>query len=73
MMDETFTTSNIKFSINGYLYNNLQGLVASTGENVRWYLMALGNNDIHTAHWHGQTLLHAGSRVDTEVRQHRRY
>jgi manganese oxidase len=33
---------------------------------VRWYLMALGNeNDIHTAHWHGATVLRRGSRVDS--------
>ena len=36
------------------------------GEQVRWYLIALGNeNDIHTAHWHGNTVLRRGSRTDT--------
>eukprot|EP01102_Stenamoeba_stenopodia_P019692 TRINITY_DN7492_c1_g1_i1.p1 TRINITY_DN7492_c1_g1~~TRINITY_DN7492_c1_g1_i1.p1 ORF type:complete len:374 (+),score=55.84 TRINITY_DN7492_c1_g1_i1:72-1193(+) len=64
--DETFITSNLKFSINGYIYNNLPGLSAYSGEPVRWYVMAIGDNDVHTAHWHGQTLIHSGERVDVE-------
>jgi manganese oxidase len=29
-------------------------------------VIGLGNeNDIHTAHWHGNTVLHRGSRIDT--------
>ena len=36
------------------------------GERVRWYLMGLGNeNDIHTPHWHGNTLLRQQARLDT--------
>ena len=35
------------------------------GEKVRWYLMGFGNEaDIHTAHWHGNTLIEHGSRED---------
>jgi hypothetical protein len=35
-------------------------------ERVRWYLIGLGNeNDIHTADWHGNTVLHRVSRTDT--------
>ena len=34
------------------------------GERVRWHLLALGNQeDIHTPHWHGQTLLLGNPRV----------
>ena len=52
-------------SINGYVYGNLPGLTAYVGERIRWYLMVLGNQeDMHTPHWHGNTLLAGGKRVD---------
>ena len=35
------------------------------GERVRWYLVAMGTEvDLHTAHWHGSTVLHSGQRKD---------
>src|SRR5215470_14969127 len=62
--DDEFKESNRKHAINGLLYGNLDGLTLRKGERVRWYLMALGNeNDIHTAQWHGATVLRRGSRV----------
>lgn len=44
-------------SINGYIFGNLPGLVMKQGEKVRWYLLAMGNEqDLHTPHWHGKTV-----------------
>ena len=64
--DGEFKESNKKHAINGLLYGNLDGLAMRRGERVRWYLIGLGNeNDIHTAHWHGNTVLRRGSRTDT--------
>jgi FtsP/CotA-like multicopper oxidase with cupredoxin domain len=64
--DGEFKESNKKHTINGLLYGNLNGLTMRRGERVRWYLIGLGNeNDIHTAHWHGNTALRRGSRTDT--------
>jgi len=64
--NEEFKESNKKHAINGLLYGNLNGLVMHRGDRVRWYVIGLGNeNDIHTAHWHGNTVLHHGSRIDT--------
>lgn len=64
--DEGFKESNKKHAINGRLYGNLDGLAMRRGERVRWHLIALGNEgDIHTAHWHGNTLLRRGARTDT--------
>ena len=64
--NEEFKESNKKHAINGLLYGNLSGLVMHRGDRVRWYVIGLGNeNDIHTAHWHGNTVLHRGSRIDT--------
>lgn len=64
--DEGFIESNKMHGINGYLFANLPGLEMKRGERVRWYILALGNEvDLHTAHWHGNTGLAAGHRVDT--------
>jgi FtsP/CotA-like multicopper oxidase with cupredoxin domain len=52
-------------SINGFIFGNLPLLQMKRGERVRWYLVALGDStDLHTPHWHGNTLLHEGRRTD---------
>jgi FtsP/CotA-like multicopper oxidase with cupredoxin domain len=64
--DGEFQLSNLKHAVNGRLYSNLPGLNMTVGQRVRWYLIALGDEqDIHGVHWHGQTLLYDGHRVDT--------
>jgi FtsP/CotA-like multicopper oxidase with cupredoxin domain len=61
-----FIESNKKHGINGLLYGNLDGFTMRRGERVRWYVIGLGNeDDIHTAHWHGNTVLRRGTRTDT--------
>jgi FtsP/CotA-like multicopper oxidase with cupredoxin domain len=63
--EEEFIESNLMHTINGLIFGNLAGLTMKKGERVRWYLMGLGNEvDLHTPHWHGQTLLMHGSRTD---------
>jgi len=62
---EEFGESNLKHGINGYIYGNLPMMTMRLGERVRWYLLGLGTEvDLHTPHWHGQTLVSAGMRVD---------
>lgn len=35
------------------------------GERVRWHLIGVGTEvDLHTPHWHGETVLHHGHRKD---------
>jgi manganese oxidase len=52
-------------SLNGYIFSNLPGLVMKEGERVRWYLAAMGNErDLHSAHWHGKTVLLHGRSED---------
>ncbi len=52
-------------SINGYVFGNLPMMRMKNGERVRWYLVALGGDtDLHTPHWHGNTVLHEGRRTD---------
>jgi manganese oxidase len=45
------------YSINGYIFGNLPGLVMKQGERARWYLLGMGSEkDLHTPHWHGETV-----------------
>ncbi|HVW35436.1 MAG TPA: multicopper oxidase domain-containing protein [Acidimicrobiia bacterium] len=63
--DEAFQESNLMHSINGYVFGNLPGLTMKPGERVRWYLMAMGTEvDLHTPHWHGNTVTVMGMRTD---------
>lgn len=63
--EEDFQESNLMHAMNGYLYGNLPGLTMKKGDKVRWYQIALGTEvDLHTPHWHGNTLLWNGNRVD---------
>ncbi len=58
--------ANTFFGINGYIFGNLPGLKMKSGERVRWYLISLGGeSDLHTAHWHGNVVLHNGHRTDS--------
>ena len=57
--------AHLKHTINGFIFGNLQGLEVKKGERVRWHLVGLGTEvDLHTAHWHGQTVLEHGRRTD---------
>jgi len=52
-------------AINGFVFGNLPGLTMQRGERVRWYLIGMGTEvDLHTPHWHGETVLHEGRRKD---------
>ncbi len=63
--DPGFIESNKMHSINGYVYGNLPGLTMKKGDRVRWYVMAMGTEfDVHTPHWHGNTVLVGGMRAD---------
>jgi len=57
---------NLLYSINGYIEDNLPMLTMHKGERVRWYLLSNSNeDDVHNAHWHGNTVISAGMRTDT--------
>jgi hephaestin len=63
--DDGFVEANLKHVINGYLFGSLPLMTMRRGERVRWYLASLGTEvDLHTPHWHGNVVLHAGRRVD---------
>jgi len=63
--EEDGAEGGLMHAMNGYIFGNLQGLEAVAGERVRWHLVALGSEvDLHTAHWHGETVLDHGRRTD---------
>jgi FtsP/CotA-like multicopper oxidase with cupredoxin domain len=64
--DPLFKESNRMYHINGYVYNNNKNFDLVLGSRVRWYIVSFGvsDDDVHTAHWHGATLLYHGRRVD---------
>jgi FtsP/CotA-like multicopper oxidase with cupredoxin domain len=65
--DEDFGESNLMHTMNGYVYGNLplSTLTVNKGDRVRWYLSAMGTEvDLHTPHWHGNTVVANGMRTD---------
>lgn len=53
------------YSINGFIFGNLPGLTMKQGDRVRWYLLGMGNEiDLHTPHWHGETVTYEGRHTD---------
>lgn len=65
--DEEFVESNLMHGINGYVYGNqpLETMTFRRGERIRWYLMGMGTEvDLHTPHWHGNTVTIMGMRTD---------
>jgi FtsP/CotA-like multicopper oxidase with cupredoxin domain len=60
-----FVDTNVKWSINGYIYGNTPMMTMKIGDHVRWYVATLGDfNNAHTPHWHGNTVMVAGQRTD---------
>jgi hephaestin len=63
--DDAFVESNLKHSINGYLYGTMPTITMRRGQHVRWYVMGMGTEvDLHTPHWHGNTVMVGGMRMD---------
>jgi hephaestin len=64
--DDDFNESNLMHSINGYVFGNEPMITIKKGEHVRWYVMSMGTEvDLHTPHWHGNTVTVNGMRMDT--------
>lgn len=82
-MDSGFQESNLKHTINGFMFGNLMGINLTVGTHAAWHVVsgqspplggtmvnvmiqeALGNVvNMHTPHWHGNTLSWAQQQVD---------
>ncbi|XP_071378036.1 ferroxidase HEPHL1-like [Centroberyx affinis] len=63
--DPDFEESNLMHAINGYMFGNLPGIELCQSRSVAWHLFGMGNEvDIHSAYFHGNTLLDRGHRTD---------
>jgi FtsP/CotA-like multicopper oxidase with cupredoxin domain len=63
--DPAFRQKYLLYSLNGFIEGNLSLMTMKKGERVRWYLFANGNeDDVHTPHWHGQTVVFNNMRTD---------
>lgn len=64
--DPVYRMRNLLYSINGLIGGNLPIMTMKERERVRCYLFANSNEeDVHTVHWHGQTVLLNQMRTDT--------
>ncbi|WP_263357914.1 multicopper oxidase domain-containing protein [Acidicapsa ligni] len=64
--DPLLREKNLLYSINGYIEGNLPLLTMKRGERIRWYLLSNGNeDDVHMAHWHGNTVVWNKMRMDS--------
>ena len=60
-----FAVSNVKSTINGYMFGNGPLMTMRKGEHVRWYIMTMGNGfNFHTPHWHGNLVSVRGEYMD---------
>jgi len=59
-----FYASNLKETINGFVYGNGPPLTMRMGERVRWYLLSDANFQVHAPHWHGNTVIAQHMRTD---------
>ncbi|HYL54530.1 MAG TPA: multicopper oxidase domain-containing protein [Gemmatimonadales bacterium] len=55
---------NFKETLNGFVYGNGPMPQMRVGDRVRWYLMSATGFEIHSPHWHGNTVEIAHSRTD---------
>ncbi|KAM6985179.1 hephaestin [Aplochiton taeniatus] len=64
--DPLFQQSNMMHSINGFGFGNLPGIQLCQHRRTAWHLFGMGNEvDVHTASFHGNTLLDRGHRTDS--------
>ncbi len=60
-----FGPGNLKSAMNGFLFANMPMMKMKRGERVRWHVGTLGEGfNFHSPHWHGNTVLKNGSRID---------
>ena len=66
MLNPALREQHTFYTINGYIEGNLPMLTMRRGEHVRWYLLSNDNeDDVHMAHWHGNTVVTTKMRMDS--------
>jgi hypothetical protein len=65
-VDPVLREKNLLYSINGYIEGNLPLMSMKRGQRIRWYLLSNSNeDDVHMAHWHGNTVVWNKMRMDS--------
>ena len=60
-----FLNANFRATMNGYSFANMPMPTMKVGQHVRWYVLTIGEGfNQHSPHWHGNTVLFNGNRVD---------
>jgi FtsP/CotA-like multicopper oxidase with cupredoxin domain len=61
-----FADTNLRHTINGYMFGNIPMMTMKKGQRVRWYLLTLGDsNNFHTPHWHRNSVDFRGHHTDS--------
>ena len=53
---DPFGITNLKETINGYIFGNGPMPTMHIGDRVRWYVMSTTNFELHAPHWHGNVV-----------------
>ena len=53
---DPFGITNLKESVNGFIYGNGPMPTMRMGARVRWYVMSTTNFELHAPHWHGNVV-----------------
>lgn len=59
-----FGITNLKESMNGFIYGNGPSPEMKVGDRVRWYIMSTTNFELHAPHWHGNVVTAQHMRTD---------
>lgn len=61
---DQFGLTNLKNSMNGFIYGNGPSPAMNVGDRVRWYIMSTTNFELHAPHWHGNVVTAQHMRTD---------
>jgi manganese oxidase len=61
---DPFGITNLKESMNGFIYGNGPMPTMNVGDRVRWYVMSTTNFELHAPHWHGNVVTAQHMRTD---------
>jgi hephaestin len=61
---DPFGITNLKESMNGFIYGNGPMPTMKVGDRVRWYVLSTTNFELHAPHWHGNVVTAQHMRTD---------
>jgi len=61
---DLYYIANLRETVNGLSFGHLPGLTMKRGDRVRWYLFGTTGFEVHSAHWHGNTVIANHMRTD---------